>query len=136
MVNLVGSWSKPVEVQLLQAQSSIRISEICLLDVRQSSTMSAPYETGESSSNALSNVQAIPPAWEAASKESAWKIAIPSNFLILPPAAATLGLVIGMTRGGRIARLRFLAENVHRQPTTYQGWVCGFSPRLIVALPA
>jgi len=52
-----------------------------------------------------------------------YEFVIPSNLLIMPPAAATLGLVIGMTRGGRKARLRFLAENAHRQPKTYQGWV-------------
>ena len=84
--------------------------------------MSGPYNA-EGSSSGLSTAQTMASEPADIPAEGRWKIAIPSNFLILPPAAATLGLVIGMTRGGRIARLRFLAENVHRQPTTYQGWV-------------
>lgn len=47
----------------------------------------------------------------------------PTSFFILPPSAALIGLVIGMSRGGSKARLRFLAENAHRPPTTVQGWV-------------
>jgi hypothetical protein len=41
----------------------------------------------------------------------------------LPPVAGLIGLGIGMSRGGSRARLRFLAENAHRPPTTYRGWV-------------
>ncbi|KAI9639575.1 uncharacterized protein MKK02DRAFT_39895 [Dioszegia hungarica] len=47
---------------------------------------------------------------------------IPTNLLVLPASAALVGLVIGMSRGGSRARLRFLAENAHRPPTTIQGW--------------
>lgn len=48
---------------------------------------------------------------------------IPHNLIVLPASAAFVGLVIGMSRGGSRARLRFLAENAHRPPTTIQGWV-------------
>lgn len=51
------------------------------------------------------------------------ELEIPSSLLVLTPAAAVVGLFIGMRRGGNKARLRFLAENVHRQPNTVQGWV-------------
>ncbi|KAL1405429.1 hypothetical protein Q8F55_009060 [Vanrija albida] len=47
---------------------------------------------------------------------------VPSNLLIVPAAAALVGFAIGMRREGGRARLRFLAENAHRQPTTVQGW--------------
>lgn len=50
-------------------------------------------------------------------------INLPTNLLIIPPTAAMIGLIIGMSRGGSRARLRFLAENAHRQPRTVQGWV-------------
>jgi hypothetical protein len=70
------------------------------------------------------------------SDKKRYEFVILSDLLILPPAAATLGLVIGMTRGGRKARLRFLAENAHRQPRTYQGWVSyvGSVPDLVADL--
>lgn len=48
---------------------------------------------------------------------------VPSNLLIVPTAAAVVGFALGMRREGGKARLRFLAENAHRQPTTVQGWV-------------
>lgn len=48
---------------------------------------------------------------------------IPHSMLTLPPTAAAIGLIMGMSRGGSRARLRFLAENAHRMPTTVQGWV-------------
>ncbi|GHJ89090.1 hypothetical protein NliqN6_5492 [Naganishia liquefaciens] len=51
-----------------------------------------------------------------------WSVHIPRRLLILPPTAVVLGALIGMSRGGSRARLRFLAENAHRQPTTIQGW--------------
>ncbi|WOO85583.1 uncharacterized protein LOC62_07G009084 [Vanrija pseudolonga] len=47
---------------------------------------------------------------------------VPSNLLIVPAAAAVVGFALGMRREGGKARLRFLAENAHRQPTTVQGW--------------
>jgi hypothetical protein len=52
-----------------------------------------------------------------------WSVHIPRRLLILPPTALVLGALIGVSRGGSRARLRFLAENAHRQPTTIQGWV-------------
>ena len=53
-------------------------------------------------------------------------IRLPANLLIMPFTAAFVGLLLGMSRGGRRERLRFLAENAHRAPRTVQGWV---SPR-------
>lgn len=47
---------------------------------------------------------------------------IPPRFYLLPGAAIVLGTTIGLFRGSRRASLRFLAENVHRPPTTVQGW--------------
>jgi hypothetical protein len=52
-----------------------------------------------------------------------WSVHLPRRLLILPPTALLLGAFIGVSRGGTRARLRFLAENAHRQPTTIQGWV-------------
>lgn len=54
--------------------------------------------------------------------EGAISLHLPTSFLVLPPTAALIGLGIGMSRGGSRARLRFLAENAHRPPTTYRGW--------------
>ncbi|KAJ9093089.1 hypothetical protein QFC21_006585 [Naganishia friedmannii] len=51
-----------------------------------------------------------------------WSVNLPRRLLILPPTALFLGALIGISRGGSRARLRFLAENAHRQPTTIQGW--------------
>ncbi|KAJ9102019.1 hypothetical protein QFC19_004944 [Naganishia cerealis] len=51
-----------------------------------------------------------------------WTVNLPRRVLILPPTALFLGALIGISRGGSRARLRFLAENAHRQPTTIQGW--------------
>lgn len=41
---------------------------------------------------------------------------------MVPGAAIIVGTAIGLTRGSQRASLRFLAENVHRPPTTVQGW--------------
>ncbi|OCF36696.1 hypothetical protein I317_03003 [Kwoniella heveanensis CBS 569] len=49
-------------------------------------------------------------------------VTVPTSLLILPTTAALVGLSIGIVRGGGRARLRFLAENAHRQPKTIQGW--------------
>ncbi|WVW83699.1 hypothetical protein I302_105720 [Kwoniella bestiolae CBS 10118] len=49
-------------------------------------------------------------------------LTVPTSLLILPPTAALIGLSIGLVRGGNKSRLRFLAENAHRQPKTVQGW--------------
>lgn len=50
------------------------------------------------------------------------RVNIPPRFYLLPGAAIVLGTTIGLFRGSRRASLRFLAENVHRPPTTVQGW--------------
>ncbi|GFZ44130.1 hypothetical protein JCM24511_01851 [Saitozyma sp. JCM 24511] len=49
-------------------------------------------------------------------------LTVPTSLLVLPTSAAIVGMIIGMSRGGSRARLRFLAENAHRPPTTVQGW--------------
>lgn len=50
------------------------------------------------------------------------RLIVPERFYLLPGAAIILGVTLGMVRGSRRASLRFLAENVHRPPTTVQGW--------------
>lgn len=50
------------------------------------------------------------------------RLNIPTRFLHVPTTAFVVGSAIGMMRGGRVASLRFLAENAHRPPTTVQGW--------------
>jgi hypothetical protein len=50
-------------------------------------------------------------------------ITVPSTMLASTPMAATIGFFLGARRGAVKARLQFLAENAHRQPTTVQGWV-------------
>ncbi|KAI0347184.1 hypothetical protein BDW22DRAFT_1367558 [Trametopsis cervina] len=66
------------------------------------------------------------PAWSASdnneNKPRAIRLNIPSRFYLLPGAALLLGTSLGLVRGSRRASLRFLAENVHRPPTTVQGW--------------
>ncbi|KAF8639890.1 hypothetical protein AX17_001142 [Amanita inopinata Kibby_2008] len=47
---------------------------------------------------------------------------VPPRFYLVPGAALIVGSAIGLVRGARAASLRFLAENVHRPPTTVQGW--------------
>ncbi|KAF8633677.1 hypothetical protein AX15_001288 [Amanita polypyramis BW_CC] len=54
-------------------------------------------------------------------KKRAIRLAVPRRFYLVPGAALTVGVAIGLVRGGRTASLRFLAENVHRPPTTVQG---------------
>ncbi|KIP07028.1 hypothetical protein PHLGIDRAFT_55545, partial [Phlebiopsis gigantea 11061_1 CR5-6] len=56
------------------------------------------------------------------SKPSPIRVTIPERLYLLPGAAIILGTTIGLFRGSRRASLRFLAENVHRPPTTVQGW--------------
>ena len=50
------------------------------------------------------------------------RVEIPERFYMLPGAAVIFGVTIGLFRGSRRASLRFLAENVHRPPTTMKGW--------------
>lgn len=42
--------------------------------------------------------------------------------LVLPVVCASAGMALGVFRGGRMASLRFLAENAHRAPKTVKGW--------------
>lgn len=73
----------------------------------------------------------ISPLHDEVERPRSWLSTLPSSFFIQPVAAAGLGLFIGALRGGRRARLRFLAENMHRQPKTVQGLVSAVpsSPR-------
>ncbi|BEJ11978.1 hypothetical protein CspHIS471_0204380 [Cutaneotrichosporon sp. HIS471] len=49
-------------------------------------------------------------------------ITVPSAMLASTPMAMAIGFFLGARRGAVKARLQFLAENAHRQPTTIQGW--------------
>ncbi|RDB23150.1 hypothetical protein Hypma_009590 [Hypsizygus marmoreus] len=57
-----------------------------------------------------------------ASEKNVIRINIPPRFYLVPGAAIIVGSAIGLLRGSQTASLRFLAENVHRPPTTVQGW--------------
>ena len=59
---------------------------------------------------------------DEAQNAKAVRVNIPSRVYLVPCAAFTVGSAIGLVRGGRMASLQFLAENVHRPPTTVQGW--------------
>ncbi|KAF8974604.1 hypothetical protein BDZ97DRAFT_1911772 [Flammula alnicola] len=59
---------------------------------------------------------------EGAAKNTAIWLTIPRRVMLVPATAFIVGTAIGITRGGRTASLRFLAENAHRPPTTVQGW--------------
>ena len=50
------------------------------------------------------------------------RINVPPHVYILPGTAFVVGAMIGLRRGARTASMQFLAENVHRPPTTVQGW--------------
>lgn len=50
------------------------------------------------------------------------RLNIPPRFYLVPGAAIIVGSAIGIMRGSQRASLSFLAENVHRPPTTVQGW--------------
>jgi hypothetical protein len=78
--------------------------------------------SSSSSSSALST-SLSPPVYQANEDESIISLHLPERLLVLPPAAFALGAFVGLSRGGSRARLRFLAENAHRPPTTVQGWV-------------
>jgi hypothetical protein len=53
---------------------------------------------------------------------NAIQLTIPPRLYLLPGAAIIVGTIIGLRRGSRRASMQFLAENVHRPPTTLQGW--------------
>ena len=55
-------------------------------------------------------------------KKDAIRIKIPERYYLLPGTAVIVGTTIGLFRGSRRESLLFLAENVHRPPTTVQGW--------------
>ncbi|WVQ99251.1 hypothetical protein IAU59_006383 [Kwoniella sp. CBS 9459] len=78
------------------------------------SDLAEPASKASSSSSSSSSAQA--------SASSQINVTVPTSLLILPTTAALVGLSIGIVRGGGRARLRFLAENAHRQPKTIQGW--------------
>lgn len=50
------------------------------------------------------------------------RIQIPPERYVIPVVGVSTGLVLGILRGSRLESLRFLAENVHRAPTTVKGW--------------
>jgi hypothetical protein len=50
------------------------------------------------------------------------RLDLPPRVFYVTGTAVVAGTVIGTVRGGRLASMRFLAENVHRPPTTVQGW--------------
>lgn len=50
------------------------------------------------------------------------RLDIPPRFFYVTGTAIIVGTAIGIVRGGRLAGMRFLAENVHRPPTTVEGW--------------
>lgn len=76
-----------------------------------------------SSSSSSARSALPPPIYQANEDESIISLHLPERLLVLPPAAFALGAFVGLSRGGSRARLRFLAENAHRPPTTVQGWV-------------
>jgi hypothetical protein len=51
-----------------------------------------------------------------------YSVTLSPRLYTVPLGAVLLGTVIGVNRGGRLASLRFLAENAHRTPTTQKGW--------------
>ncbi|WVQ67864.1 uncharacterized protein L199_006069 [Kwoniella botswanensis] len=77
------------------------------------SDLAEPSSSSSSSSASQTSVQPTP---------TRISLTVPTSLLILPPTAALIGLSIGLVRGGNRSRLRFLAENAHRQPKTVQGW--------------
>jgi hypothetical protein len=50
------------------------------------------------------------------------RLEIPPRFMYVTGTAVLVGTAIGIVRGGRVAGMRFLAENAHRPPTTVEGW--------------
>ncbi|KAF7789379.1 hypothetical protein EIP86_000323 [Pleurotus ostreatoroseus] len=65
-----------------------------------------------------------PPSPDTPPEENpeAIRLTIPPRYYLLPGAAVILGTTLGLLRGSRRESLRFLAENVHRPPTTVRGW--------------
>ncbi|PVG03454.1 hypothetical protein CPB86DRAFT_694841 [Serendipita vermifera] len=44
------------------------------------------------------------------------------RMFLLPAIGATTGLALGLFRGAGNAKLRYIAENAHKRPTTVRGW--------------
>lgn len=74
----------------------------------------------------LSDLAETPQSRDGTTTPGAISLTVPTNLIMLPAAAAIVGLSIGFIRGGSRARLRFLVENAHRKPKTVQGWVRRF----------
>ncbi|KAF7352990.1 Non-specific serine/threonine protein kinase [Mycena venus] len=55
-------------------------------------------------------------------RAAGYAFTISPRLYTVPLGAVLLGTGIGLNRGGRLASLRFLAENAHRTPTTQKGW--------------
>ncbi|KIR27147.1 hypothetical protein I309_03857 [Cryptococcus deuterogattii LA55] len=70
----------------------------------------------------LSDLAETPQSRDGTTTPGAISLTVPTNLIMLPAAAALVGLSIGFIRGGSRARLRFLVENAHRKPKTVQGW--------------
>ncbi|KIY36369.1 hypothetical protein I305_01230 [Cryptococcus gattii E566] len=70
----------------------------------------------------LSDLAETPQSRDGTTTPGAISLTVPTNLIMLPAAAAIVGLSIGFIRGGSRARLRFLVENAHRKPKTVQGW--------------
>ena len=60
-----------------------------------------------------------------ASDGSEWdrlSIPFPIRVMVYTGIGSLTGVMLGMSRGGKMAGLRFRAENAHRQPSTTTGW--------------
>ncbi|WRT66184.1 uncharacterized protein IL334_003137 [Kwoniella shivajii] len=86
------------------------------------SDLAEPASSSSSSSSSPSSFASSSALTQPSTSQTRINLTIPTSLLILPPTAALIGLSIGLVRGGSRARLRFLAENAHRQPKTIQGW--------------
>ena len=95
-----------------------------------SSSESSSSEGASSSANAnvLPNVISNPNSNSNENQQDSKPLFAPLSvqirhqYVVLPPLCALLGLALGLSRGGRAAGHRFLAENAHRPPTTLRGW--------------
>lgn len=65
------------------------------------------------------------PMKRKASDGSEWdrlSMPFPIRVMVYTGIGALTGVMLGTSRGGKMAGLRFRAENAHRQPTTTTGW--------------
>ena len=73
----------------------------------------------------MTTLDALVQPLDAPSKLEAGELVEPERRvspLVLPVVCASAGMALGVYRGGRMASLRFLAENAHRAPKTVKGW--------------